>query len=196
MMTNKYSIQFKLGIAGIISSLIWISVKFGLFSISNDEWISLSGIIFSFTLFYHYYETEKKSITLVSVFLFYLLITFLIYFNQLQLRKGNHNLDFVYFIYVFCFSIGAFLFLKSFMEEQKVKLLLTAFVLLIGTLLILILEFNFHQWKLDLINSVHLGRIENGIITLSLVLLLYYPVKNIINILKEINTKRKDDSIS
>lgn len=195
-MTNKYSIQFKLGIAGIISSLIWISVKFGLFSISNDEWISLSGIIFSFALFYHYYETEKNSITFVSVFLFYLLIIFFVYFNQLQLRNGNHNFDFVYFIYVFCFSIGAFLFINSFMEEKKVKLLLTALVLLIGVLLILIMEFNFHQWKLKLISSIHLVRIVDGIITLLLILLLYFPVKNIINIFKKIISKRNDVSIS
>ncbi|MFN4111758.1 MAG: hypothetical protein ACK4G1_05740, partial [Ignavibacteria bacterium] len=68
--------------------------------------------------------------------------------------------------------------------------------LLIGTILILILDFNFHHWKFDLINSVHLVRIKNGIITLSSALLLYFPVKNIIDILKEINTKRQDDSVS
>lgn len=194
MMSNNYPVQFKFGVAGIISSLIWICVKFGLFSISNYEWISLSGIIFSFSLFYHYYETGENFSSFISVFMFFLFITFFVYFNQIKLKNTHTNFDFSFFSYVFFISLGAYFFVKSFVEVQKFKFILVAFIFLIGSFLNFVFYSDFNRWNQDLFNSFALNKIENGVITLLLILLLFFPLKNIFMTIKQ--KMRNDVSVS
>ncbi len=194
MMSENFSVQFKLGVAGIISSLIWISVKFGLFSLSVNEWLSLCGIIFSFVFFYHYLENESLY-TLISVYLFFYPSLFFIYFNQNQMRNSHLNFDFSLFVYVFTFSLGAFFFFKSFLSPSKLKLIFVSVILSIGTVVAFIWNFQIKNLRQDFFSSIFWTKVEY-IITISLILILLFPIKNILNSIREIKQKGDDVPLS
>lgn len=196
MTSNNFSVQFKLGLAGIISSLIWIGSKFGLFSISNFEWLSLCGIIYSLVLFYHYYDLEENSFSFLSVFLFFISITFFVYFNQNQSRNSHTSFDFSFFIFVFSFSLGAFLLIKSFLYPKKINQIFVSMIFLIGTILIFVFKFKLNIWIMVNFGLFNFDKILNYLITILLFALLLYPTKNIIKIIKQINQNRNNVPLS
>ncbi len=184
-MANNYSIYFKVGIGGVITSLIWFGVKFGLYSISNFEWLSIGGIILSFILFYHFTGTDKNLITFVSIFCFLLFILLYIFFNRTEVLGSRSSFDFSMITYVFGFSLGTFFLIKTFSEEKKSRFILVAIIFFLFTMSILAFDDLIKNFRLiqNLMN--YYKQIENLIVTLSAFLLLIFPVKNIFKLMRQ-----------
>lgn len=184
MKSSEYlPIQFKIGIAGIIASLIWIGVKFGIFHLSILEWISLSGAILSLACFYHFAGTDSNSSLFYSILLFFVSISVLIYFHQNESFNNRINFDFSILIYGVGFSFGTFFLTRSFYSRDRLKLFFVALIFFLGTLGFMFLRnsiLSFVQTQ-PYFNS--LKNFSNISITLVLILILFYPVRNIFQLL-------------
>lgn len=193
---TRLSIQSKLGISGIVASLIWIAAKFGLFTISENQWICVSGIIFSFIIFYHFLGTEKKSTVLISILIFFYSITLLIYFLQTEEINNRLNFDFNFIIYASSFAFGAFLIALTFFEKliSKSRMVFVSLLLISSSILVLFLkpqvyEIYFLQKSISFIEEY-----LDIVISILILSLLIFPLKEIIKSFNK--TKKMSDDAS
>lgn len=192
-MHNRFSLQFKLGIGGIVTSIIWIASKLGLFSLSANIWLSGFGLIVSFIIFYHFVDTDNKSATLLSIIFFFYSLTASIYFYHLEMIGSRSNFDFSFLIFATVFSLGAFFLSNTFAErlEAPSKIFLVSFVLLLSSFLVIMIKSL--SVKVDFINEA-LRNFEEYFqlaISILLLLILIFPMKEILKSLK----KKEEDNL-
>ncbi|MCX8056440.1 MAG: hypothetical protein N3F03_02375 [Ignavibacteria bacterium] len=197
-MSDTYSIQFKLGIAGIISSLIWIAVKFGLFTLTEHEWISLSGVIFSLVIFIHFYGSEKINLVLISSILFFFSVTFFLYFYQTRDFVNRSNFDFNYLIYGVGFALGSVLLSLVFNEKvnSRFKVFLTSIVLLFGAIIYLLVEFQLPNLRNQFQFLLSFSEYINWTISILILLIVILQLKEVFLNVKEIIKKKENAQIS
>lgn len=190
-MNKAFPLQFNLGIGGIISSIIWISVKFGLFQLTIYEWLSVSLLIFSLAMFLYFLSEMNDKFLLLSIIFFLVSIVFLIYFFKSSGSNNRFNFNIDFFYYAFAFSFITFFLIKSFFSDHKINL----FISLVFLVFTLILIWLFQNYSLIIrFSQVFLiisktKRILTYIINLFLILLVYFPIKGIITEVKSKKSK-------
>lgn len=192
-MANRFSLQFKLGIGGIVTSIIWIASKLGLFSLSANIWLSGLGLILSFIIFYHFVDAQNKPVTLFSTLLFFYSLTTLIYFYHIEIMGSRSNFDFSFLIFATVFSLGAFFLSNIFVEkfEALSRIFLVSVTLFLSSFLVIIT--NPLIVKINFINELY-KEIENYLdlaLSISILLILIFPFKEIIKSFK----KKQDDNL-
>ena len=189
LMNRVFSIQFNFGVAGIISSIIWILTKFGFFNLTTNEWLSLTFLIISFAAFYYYLNVMNDRFVLLSMFMFFTSIALLIYSFESSNLNNRSAFSFEFLYYAFAFALTSFFLIKSFYLNPKTNLAI-AFILFVFALTGI---FGF-QASVSLIKSskafsliLKLKEVGNYLINICLILLIFFPVKNLIS---EIKTKK------
>ncbi len=190
-MNKAFPLQFNLSIGGIISSIIWILAKFGLFQLSIYEWISVSLLIFSLAMFLYFLIEMNDKYLLLSISLFLVSIVFLVYFFESSGLNNRFNFSFDFFYYALAFSLITFFIIKSFFSDHKINLFVS-FVLLFFTLILIWLfqnySFSIKSSRAFLISSKS-KEILSYLTNICLILLISFPIKDIISEIK--NTKRE-----
>lgn len=185
-MSKTFSLQFNLSIAGIITSFIWILVKFGLFNLTTYEWLSVGLLIFSFAMFLYFLNEMNDKFLLLSIILFFVSIVFVIYFFKGSSTNNRSIFSFDFFYYAFAFSLITFFAVKSFFSDHKLNLLVSI-IFLIFTLSLtwlfgnLSLNINSSQILLFFSKS---KEIVDYIINICLILVIYFPLKDIVSEIK------------
>ncbi len=194
----RLSIHSKLGISGIIASLIWIAAKFGLFTISENQWICVSGIIFSFVIFYHFLGTEKKSIVLISTLSFFYSITLLIYFLQTEGINNRLNFDFNFIIFASSFSLGAFLIAITFLEKlvSELRMIFVSLFLILSSILVLFLKSQIYENYFIQEALSYLEKYLNTIISILILSLIIFPLKEILKSFTKTKSMKDDASLT
>lgn len=185
-MNKIFSIQFNFGVAGIISSTIWILAKFGFFNLSANEWLSISLLIFSFAAFYYYLDLMNDGFILLYLLVFFVSIVFLIYSFESSRLNNRADFNFDFFYIAFAFALASLFLVKAFFSNTKTNFSI-ALVLFVFALTGI---FGFQALS-SLIKSsqffsliLKLKEVLNYIINICLVLLIYFPIKNIISEIK------------
>jgi hypothetical protein len=189
-MNRIFSIQFNLGVAGIISSIIWIMVKFGLINLTANEWVSISLLIFSFAAFYYYLSLGfDDKFLLFSIILFFFSIVLLIYSFESSTLNDRLKLSFELLYYAFAFAMASFFLIKSFYRNAKVYLLIFS-----ALFLFTLLGFIVFKYLLPILESskafhiiLKMNDFGNYLISFCLISLLYFPIRNIISEIKNLN---------
>jgi hypothetical protein len=188
-MNKTFSLQFNLSLAGIIASLLWIMVKFGLFNLTVYQWLSICLLIFSLAVFLYFLNEMNDKFLLLSIILFFVSIVFVIYFFKGSSANNRSIFSFDFFYYAFTFSLITFFGIKSFFSDHKLNLFVSI-VLLIFTLILIWL---FQYLTLIIKSSQVLLLISKSkeilkyIINICLFLLIYFPVKDIVSEIKSRN---------
>jgi|GEM_PF-2333892 hypothetical protein len=186
-MNRIFSIQFNFGVAGIFSSIIWILTKFGLIKLTMNEWISISLLIFSFAMFYYYLSVRNDGLIVFSIFSFFTSIVFIIYWLESAKSNNRINFNFEFFYYAFAFSIISFFLIKSFYSNAKYNLLTSSILLLFTLIGIFGFQFLNDNIKSSQIHSFiyYYNEVKRYLVNLCLVALIYFPVKNLMSVLKQ-----------
>lgn len=192
-MDNRFSLQFKLGIGGIVTSIIWIASKLGLFSLSANMWLSGLGLILSFIIFYHFIDAQNKPVTLFSTLLFFYSLTTLIYFYHIEIMGSRSNFDFSFLICATVFALGAFFLSNIFVEkfEALSRIFLVSVTLFLSSFLVIIT--NPLIVKINFINEIYnkIEKYPDLALSISILLILIFPIKEIIKSFK----KKQDDNL-
>ncbi|MCR4416133.1 MAG: hypothetical protein NUV92_00100 [Ignavibacteria bacterium] len=188
-MNRIFSIQFNLGVAGIISSIIWIMVKFGLINLTANEWVSISLLIFSFAAFYYYLSLGIDKFLLASIISFFFSIVFLIYSFSISTLNNRLKLSFELLYYAFAFALASFFLIKSFYKNTKIYFLI--FIALFISTLLFFLVF---KYLLPILESskafyiiLKMNDVKRYLISFCLISLLYFPIRNIISEIRNMN---------
>ncbi|GEM_PF-5634426 len=136
------NLQFKIGFALIITSVIWTFSKFGIIQVDDKSILSLVVISVSLAMFNHFFNTNHKYFTLVSIVIFFTGIY--LYVLSIENRSSiifSQSISFM--TYVFVFSLATFFLIEMMNEGKKISYLMIGLSLyLLGGVVILFNSFN------------------------------------------------------
>ncbi len=187
---KSYSVQFKIGVTGIFSVVIWILAKFNLLRLNFNEWLTITGILITIVLFYHFYGSNKRTLIYLSIYLFFLFTAFYIFLfkvSELRVSTSFNNFYLELFIYSTIMMISSVAVIGSISLKNKLRHIFVFLVLMIFLIVMIGIE-SVSKSLLDNSFFIYLKDVRNYGITLLIVALFFFPIKNLISL---INKQRK-----
>lgn len=177
------SFQFKIGLALLVSGFIWVLTKFEVFNLSDKAILSLLLVLCAIVVFNEVFNSDKRQIILISLFVFFAGVYFFVSFIQ---GRNNFILSQFsnYLFYIMLFASATFFVIESFSNVTKKPYFLSGMFLYLLFIVILFLRSsNFVNsfFRNDLYNSI-----QKLLLSLFILAIIFHVLKSLIELLKKL----------